>query len=82
MVKFLNTTPLSLRIFWGGGVYKILLDPTPKIKIIICEVFEQYSITFKNIWGGYKIFLDSKNMIGNKVCSKTALYRCWWTNKT
>ena len=33
-------------------VYKIFLDPTPKIKIIIHKVFEQYSITFKNIWGG------------------------------
>ena len=37
--------------FGGGGVYKIFLDPTPKIKIIICKVFEHYSITFKNIWG-------------------------------
>ena len=74
----MNTTPLSLRIFrWGGGVYEMFLDPTPKNKIIIHKVFEQYSITFKNIWGGiYKIFLDSKNMIGNKVYSKTALYRC------
>ena len=35
-----------------GGVYKIFLDPTPKIKIIIHKDFEQYSITFKNIWGG------------------------------
>ena len=66
MVKFLNTTLLSLRIFWWWGVYKIFLDPTPKIKIIIRKVFEQYSITFKNI---FKIFLDSKNMIGYKVCS-------------
>ena len=30
MVKFFNTTPLPLRIF--GGVYKIFLDPTPKIE--------------------------------------------------
>ena len=29
--SFSNTTPLSLRIF-GGGVYKIFLDTTPKIK--------------------------------------------------
>ena len=71
----MNTTPLSLRYF-GGGVYKIFLDPTPKIKIIIHKVFEQYSITFKNIWGVYKIILDFKNVIENKVCSKTALYRC------
>ena len=80
MVKFFKH--YSIIFWWWWGVYKIFLDPTPKIKIIIRKVFEQYSITFKNIWGVYKIFLDSKNMIGNKVCSKTALYRCWWTNKT
>ena len=26
--------------------------------IIIDKVFEHYSITFKNVWEGYKIFLD------------------------
>ena len=51
MVKFFKHYSLSLRIFWWG-VYKIFLDAIPKIKIIICKVFEQYSITFKNIWGG------------------------------
>ena len=77
--KVFQTLLHYFKEYFGVGVYKIFLDPTPKIKIIIHKVFEHYSITFKNIWGGadlYKIFLDSKNMIGNKVCPKTALYRC------
>ena len=52
MVKFLNTTPLPLRIW---GVYKTFLDPPPlKLKIINHKVFKHYSITFKYIWGVLK----------------------------
>ena len=36
------------------GSIKYFETPTPKIKIIICKVFEHYSITFNNIWGGLK----------------------------
>ena len=55
MVKFLNTTPLPSRIFWGVGVYKIFLDPTPKLNIINGKVFEHYSIILKNLGGGGSI---------------------------
>ena len=70
-VSFLNITPLSLRIFWWG-VYKIFLDPTPKIKIIIRKFFEQYSITFKDIWGGsikYKIIQKYKEQSMFQNCT-------------
>ena len=51
MVKFLNTTPLPLRIF--GGVYKIFLDPHhKKLKIINGKVFEHYSIIYEHFGGG------------------------------
>ena len=50
MVKFLNTTPLPLRI-WGGSI-KYFRPPPLKLKIINRKVFKHYSITFNNIWGG------------------------------
>ena len=50
MVKFLNTTPLPLRI-WGGSI-NILGPPPLKLKIINRKVFKHHSITFNNIWGG------------------------------
>ena len=52
MVKFFEHYSIIFKnILVVVGVYKIFLDPTPKIKIIIHKVFEHYSITFKNIWG-------------------------------
>ena len=52
MVKFLNTTPLPLRI-WGGSI-NIFRPPPLKLKLINCKVFKHYSITFNNIWGALK----------------------------
>ena len=60
MVKFLNTTPLPLRI-WQGGLLNILRPPPLKLKIINHKVFKHYSITFDNIWGGQQYFGGSKN---------------------
>ena len=57
MVKFLNITPLPLRIC--RGVYKIFFK---LLKIINCIVFKHYSITFNNIWGG-----GSKIETGNNI---------------
>ena len=63
MVKFLNTTPLPLRI-WGS--LKYFRPSCLKLKIINHKVFKHYSITFNNIGGGLKtetgnIFGGSKN---------------------
>ena len=52
MVKFLNTTPLPLRIW--VSLSNIFRPPPLKLKIINRKVIKHYSITFNNIWGGSK----------------------------
>ena len=53
--------PLSMKFFIGGGglfftnIYKPNIN-TYNHKLLMGKVFKHYSITFKNICGGYEFF--------------------------
>ena len=75
MVKFFEHYPIIFKNILGGSI-KYFKTLTLKLKLLFIKFLNSTPLPLRIFGGVYKIFLDSKNMIGNKGCSKTALYRC------
>ena len=51
----MNTTPLSLRIFWWG-VHKIFLDPPLKLKLLFVKFLNSTPLPLRIFGGSIKFF--------------------------